>query len=80
MELQRLDDLSKMLATIRIYRFSAVCFHIHSEFMPFNDISKSVQKLVVTFYGRKFSKSFFKVFSSNIHNLLASKEHTCINN
>lgn len=48
--------------------------------MLFIDISKSVQKLVVTFYGGKFSKSFFKVFSSNIHNLLASKEHTCINN
>lgn len=48
--------------------------------MVFTDISKPVQKLVVTFYGRKFSKSFFKVSSSNIHNLLASKEHTCINN
>lgn len=34
----------------------------------------------MTFNGGKFSKSFFKVFSGNIRDLFASKEHTCINN
>lgn len=61
--------------------FFSLFFSLHSFVLTlFTDNSQSVQRSVVTLMLESFQSHFSRFFSSNIHNLLASKEHTCINN